>query len=172
METKGKRIYPATQLIVALDSRVLKVYLWILSWGSSQGSVKFYSKQFAKACKLTEDEVERCIQSLVDTKLIEVSRIDRTWMLTPNEEQNQKYYKVPISKVLEGNGIPMATEVTWNRDEIDELFDAPKEKKQASSIEDMSDDDLKKLLMRIEASLSERQQVKELVKTNVTDLPF
>ena len=162
METKSKRIFPSTQLIVALDAKVLKVYLWILSWSSSQGSVKYYEKQFAKACKLTEDEVDLCIQSLVDAKLIDISRVDQTWMITPNEEQNQKYYQIPISKVLEGKGIAMADTVTWNASE------AP-----TQDISDMSEQQIQAMILRLQASLNEKKQLKELIKDNVpTDLPF
>ena len=163
METKSKRIFPSTQLIVALDARVLKVYLWILSWSSSQGSVKFYEKQFAKACKMTEDEVELCIQSLVDAKLIDVSRVDQTWMLTPNEEQNQKYYQIPISKVLEGNGIKMAESVTWNCDV------EPKQ-----DVADMSEQQIQAMILRLQAQLNEKKEVRKIVTSsvNVDDLPF
>lgn len=163
METKSKRIFPSTQLIVALDARVLKVYLWILSWSSSQGSVKYYEKQFAKACKMTEDEVELCIQSLVDAKLIDVSRVDQTWMLTPNEEQNQKYYQIPISKVLEGNGIKMAESVTWNCDV------EPKQ-----DVADMSEQQIQAMILRLQAQLNEKKEVRKMVTSsvNVDDLPF
>jgi hypothetical protein len=162
METKSKRIFPSTQLIVALDAKVLKVYLWILSWSSSQGSVKYYEKQFAKACKLTEDEVDLCIQSLVDAKLVDISRVDQTWMITPNEEQNQKYYQIPISKVLEGKGIAMADTVTWNASE------AP-----TQDISDMSEQQIQAMILRLQASLNEKKQLKELIKDNVpNDLPF
>lgn len=163
METKSKRIFPSTQLIVALDARVLKVYLWILSWSSSQGSVKYYEKQFAKACKMTEDEVELCIQSLVDAKLIDVSRVDQTWMLTPNEEQNQKYYQIPISKVLEGNGIKMAESVTWNCDV------EPKQ-----DVADMSEQQIQAMILRLQAQLNEKKEVRKIVTSsvNVDDLPF
>ena len=162
METKSKRIYPSTQLIVALDAKVLKVYLWILSWSSSQGSVKYYEKQFAKACKMTEDEVDLCIQSLVDAKLIDISRVDQTWMITPNEEQNQKYYQIPISKVLEGKGIAMADTVTWNASE------AP-----TQDISDMSEQQIQAMILRLQASLNEKKQLKGLIKDNVpNDLPF
>ena len=163
METKSKRIFPSTQLIVALDARVLKVYLWILSWSSSQGSVKFYEKQFAKACKMTEDEVELCIQSLVDAKLIDISRVDQTWMLTPNEEQNQKYYQIPISKVLEGNGIKMAESVTWNCDV------EPKQ-----DVADMSEQQIQAMILRLQAQLNEKKEVRKMVTSsvNVDDLPF
>lgn len=162
METKSKRIYPSTQLIVALDSKILKVYLWILSWASSTGSVKYYSKQFAKACKLEEDEVERCIQSLIDCKLVDVSKIDQTWMLTPNEEQNQKYYKLPISKVLEGKGIEIASVATWN----EEAEVVPTSNK-------MSRDEIKRTILMLQAQLKEADEVAKMVETNdVTDLPF
>lgn len=161
MENK-KRIYPSSQLVVALDSKTLKVAMWILGW-SSQGSVKYYPKQFAKACKMEEKEVELCIQTLVNCKLIDVSLVDQTWMLTPNAEQFQKYYEVPMSKVLEGNGIPMAKEVTWN---VVETKD------------DESDEELKRQILMLQAKLNERQQMKKCVvstaaSTNdVNDLPF
>lgn len=156
-----KRIYPSTQLVVALDSKTLKVAMWILGW-QNQGSVKYYPKQFAKACKMTEEEVELCIQTLVNCKLLDVSLVDQTWMLTPNAEQFQKYYEVPMSKVLEGNGIPMAKEVTWKKEEVNEE----------------SDEDLKKQILMLQAKLNERQQMKKCVvsmaaSTNdVDDLPF
>ena len=163
MENKGKRIYPSTQLIVALDARVLKVYLWILSWSSSQGSVKYYERQFAKACKMTDEEVELCIQTLVDTKLIDISRVDQTWMITPNDEQNQKYYNIPISKVLEGSGIPMASNVSWNCDV------EPKE-----DIADMSEQQITAMILRLQAQLNEKKEVKKMVASpNIpNDLPF
>lgn len=161
MENKGKRIYPSSQLVCALDARVLKVLMWILGW-QSQGSVKYYPKQFAKACKMTEDEVDLCIQTLIDIKLLDVSRIDQTWMLTPNAERFQKYFDVPISKVIESDGIPMAKEVTWNVEE------EPKQ-----DIADMSEQEITAMILRLQAQLNEKQQVKKLVKNNEPDdLPW
>ena len=161
METKTKRLYPSTQLVVALDSKILKVYMWILSWASSTGSVKYYPKQFAKACKMEEDEVERCIQSLIDCKLVDASRIDQTWMLTPNEDQNQKYYKVPISKVLEGKGIEIASVATWS----DEAEVIPTSSK-------MSKEEIKRTILMLQAQLKEADEVAKMVETVEDDLPF
>ena len=164
MENK-KRIYPSSQLVVALDAKTLKVAMWILGW-SSQGSVKYYQKQFAKACKMTEQEVELCIQTLVNCKLIDVSLVDQTWMLTPNAEQFQKYYDIPMSKVLEGNGIQMAKDVTWN--------------KQNDSSAEMSDEELQRQILVLQTMLSERKQVRNKVVSMAasnddnycSDLPF
>ena len=161
MEKQTKRIHPSSQLVCALDARVLKVLMWILGW-QSQGSIKYYPKQFAKACKMTEDEVDLCIQTLIDIKLLDVSRIDQTWMLTPNAERFQKYYDVPISKVIESDGIPMAKEVTWNVEE------EPKQE-----IADMSEQEITAMILRLQAQLNEKQQVKKLVKNNEPDdLPW
>lgn len=168
MENK-KRIYPSSQLVVALDAKTLKVAMWILGW-SSQGSVKYYARQYAKACKMTEQEVELCIQTLVNCKLIDVSLVDQTWMLTPNPEQFQKYYEIPMAKVLEGNGIPMAKEVTWNKEE----------KKQSNDLNDMSDDEMKRMILMLQARLNEKEQAKKVVVSAsrnetedvIDDLPF
>ena len=158
----NKRVFPSTQLIVALDARVLKVYLWILSW-SAKGDVKYYPKQFAKACKLTEEEVDKCLQTLIDAKLIIPTNYGEGWMLSVNVEQNQKYYSIPISKVLEGNGIPMAENVTWN------VVDG----------KEVSDEDLKRQILMLQAQLNERQQVRQKVVSMTSsndnycsDLPF
>lgn len=159
-----KRIYPSTQLIVALDSKVLKVYLWILSWSASQGNVKYYSKQFAKACKMEEDEVERCIQSLEDAKLIDISKVDQTWIIEPNAEQNQKYYQIPISKVLEGKGIMMSDKVTWNVEEEEK----PKK--------EMTTEQMRKMIQMLQVKLQEKEEVEKMVvsavEPNIDDLPF
>lgn len=164
METK--RIYPATQLIVALDPKVLKVYLWILSW-SAKGSIKYYPKQFVKACRFEEEEIERCIQTLEDIKLIDIALVDNEWMITPNGEQNQKYYEIPISKVLEGNGIAMAEKVIWNKVDTNT---------KSNDVDDMSEAEMKRMLLMLQARLKEKQEVKKVVVSpaanDVDDLPF
>ena len=169
MEIKTKRIYPSTQLVVGLDAKVLKVLMWICGW-SSQGSIKYYPKQFAKACKMEEEEVEKCIQALINIKLISISKEGQNWMITPNADTFQKSYEYPMAKVLDGKTIVMSENVTWNQE-------TKVEAKQASNdIEDMSEADLKRLLLRIEASLSEKQQLRNCVVTaepkEVDDLPY
>lgn len=172
MESKAKRLYPSTQLIVALEPRVLKVYMWILSW-SAQGDIKYYPKQFVRATKLTEDEVERCIQTLEDIKLIDIGVIDQTFIFTPNSEQHNKYFQIPISKVLEGDGIKMADQVTWNITERKQPTAA-----QELKIEDMNAEQIQALLVRLQASLNEKEQMEKFVKVTQSpsekfdDLPF
>lgn len=170
METqneKPKRLFPSTQLLVALDSRVLKTYLWICSWMAT-GGVRYYSRQFAKATKLTEDEVERCIQTLINYKLVDVTNTDQGFLFMPNTDQAKKYFEVPMSKALESEGIKMADEATWNQ--------TPAVQKQ--KIEDMDAQQIQALIVRLQASLQEKKQMEKFVKVTPSptekfdDLPF
>ena len=70
---KPKRLYPSTQLLAALNYKVLITYLWILTWGG--GGVRYFSRQFMKATGLSEDYLEKCIQALVDNRLITVTNV-------------------------------------------------------------------------------------------------
>lgn len=165
-----KRIYPASQLVVALDANVLKCYMWILAW-QGHGSVKYYPKQFAKATKFSEDEVERCIQALVDCKLVDVSYVDQTWLLTPSAEQVQKYYEVPLSDVLEGKGIKMSDKVTWNKAE------SGKSSSSGTDFDNMSAEQMEKMVLMLQARLNEKKEVEKLVTVMTepvqkSDLPF
>lgn len=165
---KPKRLFPSTQLVVALDSRVLKTYLWICSWMPT-GGVRYYSRQFSKATKLTEDEVERCIQALIDYKLVDVTNTDQGFLFMPNVEQAKKYFEVPMSKALESEGIKMAEEATWNKESA---------VLQKSKIEDMDAEQIQAMIYRLQASLQEKEQMKKFVKVASTptekfdDLPF
>ena len=170
METqndKPKRLFPSTQLMVALEPRVLKTYLWICSW-MTQGGVRYYSRQFAKATKLTEDEVERCIQSLIDYKLIDVTNTEQGFLFMPNIDQAKKYFEVPMGKVLESEGIKMAETATWNKTTT----------VQKSKIEDMDAEQIQAMIYRLQASLQEKEQMKKFVKVTPSpsekfdDLPF
>lgn len=168
METNRKKVYPSQQLVCALDAKVLKVFMWLCGW-QSQIDIKLYVNQMSKFLHLTEEEVELGIETLEAIKIIDIKKVDQTYIANLNAEQVDKYFKIPISKIGEGKGIPMATEVTWKTE------DEPK-KKSSNDIDDMSEQDLKKLLLRIEASLAEKQQVKKIVASQdndeINDLPF
>ena len=158
-----KKAFVSTQLLAVLPPMARKTLMYICNWQNSPNGIMLYEHRFAKTLKMTEQEVRLCIQTLINLKLIDLTRIDGKWRIEINVDEFGKYLKIPMERVIEHEGYKMADKVE---------YEAVEENK-PSSIEDMSDDELKKLLLRIEASLSERQQVKELVKTNVpSDLPF
>ena len=158
MENKSKKIYPSQQLVCALDSRVLKTLMWILGW-QSQGDIKIYVHQMSKFLHMDEEVIELCIQTLEDVHLIDIKRVDQTWIANLNAETFQKYFNIPMEKIKDGNGIQMASEVTWNQEVKVEVKEA------SNDIEDMSEQDLRLLLLRIEASLNEKQQMRKCVIT-------
>ena len=162
---KPKRLYPSTQLIAALDAEVLKTYLWITTWG---WNVRYFSKQFSKAIGLSEEDVERCIQALVDKRLITVTNTEQGFVFNPNAEENEKYFEMPLGQVLECNKITMAEKATWSKDST----------VQKSKIEDLDADQIKALIVRLKASLKEKKQMEKFVKVasspteKFDDLPF
>lgn len=162
---KPKRLYPSTQLLAALNYKVLITYLWILTWG---GSVRYFSRQFMKATGLSEDYLEKCIQALVDSRLITVTNTEQGFLLTPNPEEHQRYFEMPLAQILEGDKITMARKVTWNKTTL----------VQNLNFDDMDDDQLESVMIRLQASINERKQMKKFVKVasspteKFDDLPF
>lgn len=150
-----KRIYPSAQLIALLHPTVLKVYLYLLSW--QKLNTKAYVKPLSKVLKLSEKKVEISIQTLIDNKLIQVNGYE----IILNREEALKYFEIPFTKVNEMDLLPISTEVTWTK------------KSDFNSIEDLSESQIKTLILRLQASLNEKEQLKKLIKTaEPTDLPF
>lgn len=146
-----KRIYPSQQLVCCLDSKVLKIFLWLCGW-QSQGDIKLYIKQMSKFLHLTEKECELGIQTLEDIRLIDIKKIDQTYIANINAEQVDKYFKIPISKIAEGNGIPMATEVKWN---VEEEEEKPKK--------EMTTEQMRKMIQMLQIKLQEKEEVEKMV---------
>ena len=153
---KPKRLYPSTQLLVALDVKVFKTYMWILNWG---GSVRYFSRHFSKAIGISENRVERCIQALVDNRLITVTNTEQGFLLTPNPEEHNKYFEIPLGQMLGCDKIKMAAEATWNK-----TTPVQKSKIEDMDIDDMDDDQLEAVMIRLQASINERKQMKKFVK--------
>lgn len=156
-----KKIYPSTQLIALLHPKVLKVYMYLLGWQSTK-SLKIYQKNLAKYTKLSEKDIEISIQTLIDNKLIQVT-YNGDFEVTFNREEPSKYFSIPIEEISSMELLPVSTSVTWNKQTFS-----------ANSIEDLTEDQIKALLLRLQVSLNEKQQLKKLVvnQEKTDDLPF
>lgn len=169
---KKEKVYMSSQLVCMLPPSACKVFQYILGW-QSQDSIKYYSKQYSKMLHMDELEVELAIQTLVDNRLLEIGKIDQTFILNINKDMVRKYFDVPLQKVHDHEGFKMSTKVTWNVPEQE------KPKPKAAEIEDMDESQLQAMILRLQASLNEKQQMKKLVKmaeepcVSVSDgLPF
>lgn len=163
METK--RLYPSTQMVLYLAPNVLRVLMWVLGWQGK--TIIYYPSQYQKALKMDVDEIERCLQALFDKNILSYQKIDDKWVLEPVAETFQKFYDVKISKVIESEKtLEMTDKVTWNKEETTT---------KSNDIDDMSDDEMKRMLLMLQARIKERAEVKKKVVTNnvdLSDLPF
>ncbi len=159
METND-RVFLSQQLICMLPPLALKILGYLLNW-QKYDSIKYYPNQMTKFMHITEEELELGIQTLVDNKLIEIGKVDQTFMISINKETVRKYFKVDMKVIHDHQGIKMAEHVTWNASKAKE-----------PQIEDMSTTQLQAMILRLQAQLNEREQVKEMVKNTDDGLPF
>ena len=164
-----ERVYISNQLACMLPPTALKTLFYLISW-QSQEQIKYFQKQFAKTMHLDQEEIEQAIQLLIDKELISASRIDNNWVFVLEKKKIQSYFNVPMNKVAEHDGFKLPSEITWNKEE----------KKQSNVINDMSDDEMKRMIIMLQARLNEKQQVKNKVVSMASsnddnycsDLPF
>ena len=164
-----ERVYISNQLACMLPPTALKTLCYLISW-QSQEQIKYFQKQFAKTMHLYQAEIEQAIQLLIDKELISASRIDNNWVFVLEKKKIQSYFNVPMNKVVEHDGFKLPTQITWNKEE----------NKQSNVINDMSDDEMKRMIIMLQARLNEKQQVKNKVVSMASsnddnycsDLPF
>ena len=167
MEEKQK-VFLSTQLICMLPPEALKVMAYLINW-QSQEWTKYYPKQWVKFLKMSEQEIELSIQTLVDHNLVNIQDDTENFMLQVNKSVVRSYMNVPLQKLHDHEGFGMATFVGWNRRKI-------VEKKE--DIADMSKEQIEALILRLQASLNEKKEIDNLVKFassdtgSTSDLPF
>lgn len=147
----------SNQLVCMLPPLACKVFQYILGWQNAE-VIKYYPKQYSKFLHLSEQEIDVAVQTLVDNSLLDVSRVDQTWVFTINKDVVNKYYNVSMEKVKEHEGLKLSSNVTWN------VLEQQSSKGQAVEVEDMSEEQLKNMLMRIQVMLNEKEQTRKTVK--------
>lgn len=168
---RNEKVYMANQLNCMLPPAAVKVMNYVLSW-QSQGDVKYYEKQFVKLLHMTKGEVETAIQTLIDNNLLTAELRGDIWYLILKKDVIKKYFDVPMQKVHDHPGFNISMNVTWNKVE--------KEEEAPADTDNMSEQQLQALIMKLQIQLNEKQQVNSLVKqmtapaasVKVDDLPF
>lgn len=167
METK--KAFVSTQLLAVLPPIALKVACYICNWQNSTKGIMLYEHRFAKTLKLTETEVRISIQTLINLKLIDLTRIDGKWRIELNVDEFSKYYKIPMERVIEHEGYKLADKVTY-----DEVEKENKDFELAS----ISDADLEKMVKELQRRREEKKNkgcqvvYPTDVDTEFNDLPF
>ena len=88
----------SNQLVCMLPPLACKVFQYILGWQNAE-VIKYYPKQYSKFLHLSEQEIDVAVQTLIDNSLLDVSRVDQTWVFTINKDVVNKYYNVSMEKV-------------------------------------------------------------------------
>lgn len=142
----------------------LKVLVHLVCWNKLQ---TYYPKSMSKVLHMEVDEIELGIQSLLDHKLLTVSNVDGKWQIAVNSDEVMRYVKVPMEKVCEHDGFKLPNAVTWTMDKPNGKFE---------DIEGLSVDEINRLILRLKASLHEREEIKKrVVYANARasdDLPY
>ena len=155
---KNERVYLSQQLVCMLPPLACKVMLYLIGW-QSRPEIKYYERQMCAFMHISPEELQLSIETLINLHLITVELGDDVPLIQLNKEVIRKYYDVSMDKVKEHTGFTLATEVTW--------------KKEEEKDDEMSDDELKRTILRLQSMLNEREQTKELVKTTASsDLPW
>lgn len=167
METKTKA-FVSTQLLAVLPPIALKVACYICNWQNSTKGIMLYEHRFARTLKLTETEVRISIQTLINLKLIDLTRIDGKWRIELNVDEFAKYYKIPMDRVIEHEGYKLADKITY-----DEVEKENKDFELAS----ISDADLEKMVKELQRRREEKKKGCQVVyptdvDTEFNDLPF
>ena len=149
------RAFISNQLACVLHPLAFKTLFYINSWNKPQ---KYYPKNLSKVLHIDVSELDSAIQSLVDHKLLDVSNVDGKFVLEVEKEELEKYVKIPMERVLTHQGYSLPTEITWNKLEV-----MPKK---IDDLEGLSPKEISQLIMRLQATLNEKKQVKELVTSS------
>ena len=162
METNEKA-FMTQQLICMLPSLCVKTLGYLLNWQKYE-VIKYYPSQMTKFMHITEEELEIALQTLSDKKLIDISKMDGNFAIQLNKKVIMSYINVPMQKVHDTEGFKLAEKVTWNVEE----------KKEVPSIDDMDEKQIQAMILRLQASLNEKKQVREMIKVSepTDDLPF
>lgn len=161
----NEKVFCSQQLLCLLPPLCVKLLIYLLNWKRYEG-IKYYQKQMAAFLHIDTSELDQAIQTLINYNLLTVSSVDNSWVFAINKETIAKYFDVKLEDVKNHDGFKLATDITWNKEE----------KKQSNGINDMSDDEMKRMIIMLQAKLNEKQQVKEKVvsmsNNDYDNLPF
>lgn len=160
------KLFVSTQLAALLHPVVFKM-LYFITCMQGIGNFKIYPTTLAKILKLREKDVMYSIQTLIDNKLITVSKgEDGYFTAKANKDEFQKYLSIQLSELKDKELLPVSKDVTWDKIQPTRPV--------AKNDDSMSTAEIKRMLLMLQAQLKEREQVEKMIKVNdePTDLPF
>lgn len=160
---KGK-IYLPMQIKALMPSDMYKV-LDVLVAFQKEGIVS-YSKRNAEFLHMDEAICDQAVQTAVDVKLfIPVGKDGGVFKFKINEDIIKRAQEVSLKDIPGKKMISLSTNITFKSQKKEEKKD----------VDCMSYDEMKKMLLMLQARMNEHEQVKKLVVNNSDEddgLPF
>lgn len=163
-----KKIYLPMQIKCLMPDTMYKVIDLLFAF--QKNGIVNYSKRTCECLHIDVAIVEQCVQSGIDIGLLTaIEKEGGIYRFKINEEAIKKFRNIEWKDVPDIKMIGLSSEITFKN-----------EKKPVSRFDDMSDEDMKKLILTMQATLKEREEVKKLVqfaseptsKVSTDDLPF
>lgn len=151
MEVK-KKSYVSTQLCCVLNPIALKVLMYITLWQNSPKGLLLYVHSFSRALKMDEELIRRAIQTLINARLIRLEKDGDKTRIELISETFEKALQIPLERIYEKGEVPLAEDIEFDKQETKQ-----------KDIEDMSEQDIRTMILRLQASLKEKEEVKKRI---------
>lgn len=150
-----KKIYLPMQLKALMPADMYKV-LDVLVAFQKEGIVS-YSKRNAEFIHIDQSIADQAIQTAVDLKLLKpIEKDGGIYKFRINEEVIKRAQEVNLKDIPGKNLIKLSTDITFKNEK----------KEEKTGIDIMSYEEMKKMLLMIQAKMKEHEEVKELVANN------
>ena len=130
---KNSRLLP-TQLMLLLPPRAAQLLYYLFGFSlNSDGKNYFYQRTF-NSLKMTEDEFDTALQTLIDIGIVDVTRRDETKYDYIVNYDKIKEFNFPFKEMVNMEKIKLSTDITFRNITYD-----------SCSIDELTDDQMKEL---------------------------
>ena len=166
---ENNRIYLPLQIKALLPAEAYKVIDLLTVFQKEDGTVS-YSKRNAEFLHMDEVICEQAVQTAIDIKLFLPVGVDGgVYRFKLNTDVIKRAQEVSLKDIPEKKMINLSGNITF-KTRMKNGIEEPK-----GGIDDMSYDEMKKMLIQISARMKEHEQVKKMVVNDsdyCSDLPF
>lgn len=167
METK--KIYLPMQMKCLMPDTLYKVIDSLFAF--QKDGIVNYSKKTCECLHIDIAIFEQCVQTGINVGILSfVEKDGGIYKFKINEEAISKFRNIEWKDVPNIKMIGLATEIKFKNNSS--------ESKPASDFDNMSEEDMKKMILMMQARLKEREEVSKIVQlaceptSNVDDLPW
>ena len=156
-----QRIFLPLQLYALMPEPMMKLIYLLTVFQKENGEI-WYSRRNAYFAHIDEALCDQSIQTAVDIGMISlVGKEGGIFKFKISNDFLEKVQKIPLKDIPEKKAIKLSTEITFKNEK-------------SQSPDEMSPDEMKRMIQILSARLNEEENVRKLIKKNdeVNDLPW